>query len=77
MTREDLISEHDLIEVFGYSNFGKNSTRRKVLELGLKQVKDGFHTGHTIKCIMVELGLQKKNKQKLTYFGELYLKQND
>lgn len=72
MTATELITDQELDRVWGSANFGTCS-RRSVLKDALVSCLGGFSTGHTAKCIVVELGLVFSNKWKLTKLGEKYL----
>ena len=70
---QELITENELKTAFGYANFGEGTTKRKLINEGLAKHKAGYETGHTMHCILIELGLIAEPK-KLTVFGEKYLK---
>ena len=73
MKANELITDEEIRASFGFSNFGKGSDRT-YLNKGVRQVYEGHETGHTMKCIMIELGLRDKAKTKLTILGVKYLK---
>ena len=74
LTAELLISDEELDKVFEGTKFGSVGNR-EMLNKTVKKVGEGYYTGFTIKCIMIELGLQERlqHEQKLTPFGEKYL----
>lgn len=58
---KEIISDKEIDKVWGNANFGHNDRRGQILE-SLTQRAIGYHTGHTITCIMLELDLiQVKN----------------
>jgi hypothetical protein len=71
-TVEDLISEKTIEAVFGRANFGVMS-KRSVIKYSLLKCASGYETGHTVKCILEELGLVNVSKWKLTKSGKEYL----
>lgn len=75
MKVEQLITDEELNDVFGSSNFGDRS-KRDMLKNSLLKTACGYASGHTIKCIMQELGLIGKSHMKemtLTKKGKEYL----
>lgn len=73
MKAEQLITDEEITVSFGYANFGKGKTPRQLVNEGLAKHKVGYETGHTMQCILTELGLISKPKE-LTVMGEKYLK---
>ena len=69
----ELITDDEIKTAFGYANFGKGQTPRELINEGLVKHKAGYETGHTMQCILSELGLISKPKE-LTVMGEKYLK---
>tara|TARA_R110000765_G_C18541128_1_gene560965 strand:+ start:241 stop:489 length:249 start_codon:yes stop_codon:yes gene_type:complete len=73
MKAQDLITDKEITVAFAYANFGKGKTQRELINEGLTQQKAGYHTGHTMQCILQELGLISE-PLKLTVMGNKYLK---
>lgn len=74
-TLETIITDEELNVAFTNTNFGDRSMR-DLIKFGLLKVACGYATGHTIKCIMQELGLIGKSHMKegtLTKKGKEYL----
>ena len=73
------ITQEELENSFHNTRFGTTDYRSLVNE-AICQVAGGFPTGHTISCILNELGLQKskrgRGKQILTIKGEKYMAEN-
>ncbi len=61
MTREDIISDADIVRVHGRANFG-TMTAREVVDDGIGKVAVGYHCGHTQFSILREHGLITKPK---------------
>lgn len=70
---DDLISDEQINIAFGYANFGKNITKREVVNNTLLKCASGYSSGHTASCIVRELGLVKKKCWELTVKGKEYL----
>ena len=74
------ITQEELEKSFHNTNFGTNPDFRGLVNEAISQVAGGFPTGHTISCILNELGLQRSNrgrgKQILTVKGEKYMAEN-
>lgn len=70
---EQLISDEQINIAFGYANFGKDITKREVLNNTLLKCASGYYSGHTASCIVRELGLVKKKCWELTKKGKEYL----
>ena len=71
MELNKIISNKEVDEVFEGTNFGSRNPRQMLKE-GLLKRACGYYTGHTIKCIMIDLELTNK-KQDLTRKGMDYL----
>lgn len=69
---EELVTNEELTQAFGYANFGEGISKRQVLNSTILKYASGYMTGHTAKCIALELGLITKN-EKLTKKGQRYL----
>jgi len=69
---EKLVSDKEIEQAFGYADFGRNATKRDILNSTLLKYASGYTTGHTAKCIALELGLITA-KEKLTKKGKEYL----
>ena len=75
MKVEELITDKELNDVFGSSNFGDRS-KRDMLKFALLKTACKYASGHTITCIMQELGLVGRSHMKemaLTKKGKEYL----
>ena len=76
---EELITDRAIDLVWGNANFGPNTTKRELIADALQKVSDGYATGHTIQCILIELDLISKihkgrnSKYTLTLLGGEYL----
>ena len=70
-TLEDIVTNEELIEVWGNASFG-SMTKRNVVKLGVLKCASGYHQGHTSKSICQELGLITK-EYDLTAKGRVYL----
>jgi hypothetical protein len=66
-----IVSDEELNMSYANSNFG-SYTPRDVVKGALLKCASGYHTGHTAKCIVSELGLVTK-KWTLTKKGKQYL----
>lgn len=67
-----LISDKEIDKAWGNANFGDIS-KRDVIKGALLKCASGYHTGHTAKVILMELGLVKQSKWELTVIGKQYL----
>ena len=67
----EIVTESDIDSVWGNSNFG-SMTRHNVVKYGLLAAASGYRQGHTATRILVELGLIRyaKNKVTLTLKGK-------
>ena len=72
MEAYELITNEEIRTAFGNANFGKKDDRY-YLDKAVKQVSEGYSTGHFMFCIMCELGLREKEGNKLTVLGNKYL----
>lgn len=54
-----MITLEELSSVWGNANFGESreSDRMKLVKWGLMQINCEYSTGHTMWCILIELGL--------------------
>lgn len=66
-----MITDTEIENAFGNSDFGK-TPKRDVLKHTLLKYASGYSTGHTAKCIAIELELYKEEKG-LTKKGKEYL----
>lgn len=58
MGEEKVITDQEIEEIWGSADFGDgNKNKRKQIFQSLYQRAEGYHTGHTITCIMLSLGL--------------------
>ena len=71
METHKLITDAQIDAVWGNANFG-NTPKRDVIKDSILKCAAGYHTGHTAKCIVEELGLVTK-KWSLTKKGKDYL----
>ena len=72
MTTTELLSD-DLIEkAFENTNFG-SMTKRDLVRYGLLKVASGYYNGHTLKSILMELGLIHSQTGNITKLGKQYL----
>jgi hypothetical protein len=53
---QSLVSDYDIQQAFLGTNFG-TPFHRKLLEQGVLKIQAGYRTGHTLRTIMIELGL--------------------
>lgn len=67
----DLVSDEELEAVFRNTNFG-HTDFRGLLAQGCIKTLAGWHQGHTLTCILKELGLVKEN-YKVTAKGRHYI----
>ena len=77
LTPAQIVSDADVERVHGYANFGPEMSNRDVLAVGVDHYANGFTTGHTMMCILLEHGLIKrprpgKYKSSLTKKGDRY-----
>jgi len=75
MTVEEIISDEEMNNAFHNTNFGSR-TPRFMLKDGINKVVQGYATGYTIECVMLELGLINKStprKISITDLGRKYL----
>lgn len=72
MTVENIITDKQLDDAWGNSNFGSIS-KRDVIKYTLLKCASGYHSGHTGKIICQELKLVYTNDWKLTKKGKEYL----
>lgn len=70
--KEMVITTEDMKEVFEGTNFG-NETHERMLKYSLLKIASGYRTGHTMECIMKELGLITKIGKVLTKKGKYHL----
>ena len=56
-----ILTDEEIEKAFEGTNFGTRKFR-PLLEQGVLKVNAGFRTGHTLQCIMKELGLMGKSK---------------
>ncbi len=59
-----LVSDEEVERVHANANFGLMS-KRDVLSRGVLQTASGFHTGNTMRNIIIEHGLAKSQKNPL------------
>lgn len=69
---EEIISDEALDQAWGNANFGEMS-KRDVIKGALLKCVAGYYTGHTAKCILIELKLVYANKWEITKRGGKYL----
>lgn len=69
MTR--LINREDVDKVKGHANFGSADPYQLIIDAVLK-CASGYASGHTVECMMKELGLMRK-KGGLTKKGKRHL----
>lgn len=77
MTPQEIVSHEEIAAAAGNANFG-STPPAEVLKFALLQTACGFSTGHTVLCMMLELGLVKKHPLStviphLTIKGKNYL----
>lgn len=72
----DLVTDDQMHEAFENTNFG-HTDFRGLLAQGCIKALAGWHQGHTLTCILVELGLISWNRQsdkiKVTAKGNHYI----
>lgn len=71
----ELVTDEELKEAFGNANFGESKTRIELIKEGLDKYDRGYETGHTMKQILIDLGLIKEMRQSLTILGRKLLNQ--
>ena len=69
---EDLVTDKQIDLAWGNANFGVTHSKREVIANTLLKCASGYHTGHTAKCIVEELGLVTQ-KWQLRQRGKRYL----
>ena len=74
---DELISDAEIDRVHANANFG-SMPKRDVVNEGVLKAAVGWHSGHTMNCIIVEHGLAKWRKDRhkppyLTNKGKNYL----
>jgi len=74
---DKIISDAEIERVHGNANFG-DMAKRDVVNEGVWKAACGWHSGHTMNCIIVEHGLAKWRKDRhkppyLTAKGRSYL----
>ena len=69
---DQIISDKAIDAAFEGTNFG-SPTPREIVANSLLKCAVGYYTGHTAKCILIELGLVYKSKWALTKLGQHYL----
>ena len=72
MTIEEMVPDELLEKAFENTNFG-SMTKRDLIRYGLLKVASGYYNGHTLKSILIELGLTKPIYFGLTKKGQQYL----
>lgn len=72
----DLVSDEQMHAAFENTNFGCTDFRGLISQGSIKALA-GWHQGHTLTCILVELGLINWNRQtdkiKVTAKGKHYI----
>jgi len=68
---EQLVTDKQLNKAFQGTNFGKR-TPRELIRNGILKHTCGYYTGHTIECVLKEIGLLTE-KGKPTKIGKEYL----
>ncbi len=61
---KDILTDCEIEAAFVGANFGTRN-HRTLLEQGVLKINAGYRTGHTLACIMQELGLTGKTNQVL------------
>ena len=56
---EEMITDGELVAAAGNANFGSRPLR-EVIDAAVLQTAAGFSTGHTVRCMMEDLGLVSK-----------------
>lgn len=69
---EDLVTDQQIEIAWGNANFGGSHSKRDIIANTILKCASGYHTGHTAKCIVEELGLVTKD-WKLSQRGKRYL----
>lgn len=75
MTPEEIITDEQIENAWGNSNFGEflNKNKRELVNNTILKCASGYHSGHTAQCIVRELGLVYAGKWGLTKRGREYL----
>jgi len=76
MKIEEIVSDEEMNKSFENTNFGDRQPRVMIKD-GINKVVQGYATGYTIECILIELGLTKKPRPRkivITDKGYKYLK---
>jgi hypothetical protein len=71
-TVQDLVTDKQIDLAWGNANFVGTHSKREVIANTLLKCASGYHTGHTAKCIVEELGLVTQ-KWQLSQRGKRYL----
>lgn len=69
---QDLVTDKQIELAWGNANFGDGPSKREIIANTILKCASGYHTGHTAKCIVEELGLVTKD-WNLSQRGRRYL----
>lgn len=69
---EEVVTDVEMEAAFAGTNFGTTYSHREILDNTVLKCASGWSTGHTAKCISIELGLTTES-WKLTRKGKYYL----
>lgn len=69
---EQLVSDEEIENAWGNSNFGNSLTKRQIIANGVLKYASGYHSGSTLQAILKELGLLTI-QLSLTKKGKSYL----
>lgn len=71
MNVNELVTDEQILKAFENTNFGAMH-KRDLIRYGLLKVTCGYYNGHTLKHILIELGLTTQ-KLSITKKGKQYL----
>lgn len=67
-----IITDDEIEKAFLNTNFG-NANHRKLLEQGVLKKQANWISGHTLNCIMKELGLISSKNDEVLVKGRLFI----
>ncbi len=72
-TAEQIISDQSLINAFGNANFGKDYSKREIINNNLLKLSCSYNIGSTARHILRDLRLINQKSDGLTLLGKEYL----
>lgn len=73
MKPEEIVTDKELDAVIKDEHYLPNKPKREYIKFALLKIASGYANGHTIGCVLHELGLVVQNHLKLTKKGQEYL----